>query len=188
MPLLPSRASVGSTVGKRVFGTSNPQVIQRKLQRLDQDALKAALRSQGFRGGMTASKLAQVLSGEVQTGKRNLGGAVKALQSRGATHETMNAGQLLQQSTKRALQDESYRATGTLRPSAATFGKTASIGSRVAAARAAADGEHVEKPLEQARSIKEVREMLRALGIQSRKIAKKLDDPTVSAGNGQDLS
>lgn len=187
MPLVPSRSSIGSTVGKRLFGTSNAQVIQRKLQRLDQDSLKAALRSQGIRGGMTARKLAQVLTGQVSTGTRHLGGAVKALQSMGATHETMNAGQVLQQSAKRAMQDETYRATGSLRPSAATLGKTATIGSRVAAARAAADGEHVEKPLEQARSIKEVREMLRELGIQSRKIAKKLDDPTISRPSEQDL-
>lgn len=179
MPLLPSRASVGSTVGKRLFGTSNAQVIQRKLQRLDQDALKAALRAQGIRGGMTARKLAQVLTGQVSTGTRHLGGAVKALQSVGATQEMGDAGHVLQQSAKRAQQDEMYRATGSLRPTAASFGKTATIGSRVAAARAAADGEHVEKPLEQARSIKEVREMLRELGIQSRKVAKKLEDPTM---------
>ena len=106
--------------------------------------------------------------------------ATNMLKELGVSQERASTGQILYESAKRAEQDTTYKATGSLRPNAAQLGgANASIGSRIAAARTERDVGGEERPLEQARSIREVRETLRQMGIQERRIAKKLDDPTV---------
>ncbi len=175
MPLRPSLQGIGSTVGKRLFGTSNTSIIQRKIQQLDKSKLTHALKEHGVRGGMTARKMVDVLTGKASASStKQLKGAAQALQSLGVTAEPdLNTGRLITESTKRAGQDEHMVATGTLRPNAASFGASASFGSRVAEARIAREGNISERPLEQARSIKEVREMLRSLGVADRRIVAK---------------
>ena len=179
---LPSLQGVGSTVGKRLFGTSNPTVIQRKIHKLGQTGeLQKALKDHGVRGGLTARKMADVLTGKASAGStRQLGGAIKALQSIGATVEQgTKSGTILMESGKRALQDETVKQTGSLRPSALDFGKKASLGARIAAARMATEGVEVhEKPLEQARSIREVRETLRALGMAEKRTVRRAIPPS----------
>lgn len=171
MPIRPSAQTLGSTVGKRLFGTANASMIQRKIQSIDKDALRAALKAQGIKGGMTARKIAETLTGKNSAGSaRHLGRTVKALQSTGVTNEaTESMGKIMMDSTKRAVQDEQIKATAA-RPSVLNLAQ-GSIGARVAASRMAREGGDVsEKPLEQARSIAEIRETLRSLGINDRRI------------------
>ncbi len=184
---LPSLQGVGSTVGKRLFGTSNPTVIQRKIQKLGKTGeLQKALKDHGVRGGLTARKMADVLTGKASAGStRQLGGAIRALQSiSGATvEEGAKSGTILMESGKRALQDETVKQMGSFRPNALTLGAKASLGARVAAARMATEGVEVhEKPLEQARSIREVRETLRALGIAEKRTVRRAVPPSEHQG------
>ena len=179
MPL-PSLQGVGSTLGKRLFGTSNSTIIQRKIQKMDQTKLAHAFKEHGVRGDLSVRKIADVLAGKASAGTaRSLSGAVKALQSTGQTHEThTDTGRLMMESTKRAGQDEKMRTNDGLRPNAASFGAKASYGSRVAEARLAREGDISERPIEQARSIKEVRDMLRSLGVAERRILPRKVDPS----------
>ncbi len=181
--------SLGSTVGKRLFGTANSSVIQRKIKSLDKAALSSALKAQGIKGGMTARKIADVLTGKAVSGStRHLGGTIRALQDLGVTVEKdARMGTIMAESTKRAQQDESYKATGSVRPSALNLGANASLGTRIAASRLASEGgEQSQKPVEHARSIKEIRETLRALGIRDPKLPRpgfgRADAPPPPAG------
>mgnify|MGYP000959760384 CR=1 FL=1 len=175
MPLRPTSQGFGSTLGKRLFGTSSRSVIQRKLQVAAKGgALQSALKAQGVKGGMTARKLTQILTGDAAgtSSMHDLKGAVEALQSMGVTAENdTKVGTILSETTKRAQQDEQVKLTGNLRPNAlAMAGSQASLNARIAANRLAREGGEVsEKPLEQARSIKEIRETLRNLGINPQK-------------------
>jgi hypothetical protein len=184
MPL-PSASGVGSTVGKRLFGTSNPTIIARKIQKLGKTGdLQKALKDHGVRGGLTARKMADVLTGKADPAStRQLGGAIRALQAIGATVEPdTKVGTILAESSRRALQDETYKQTGALRPNALNLGMKASLGARVAAARLANEGgEHQERPLEQARSIREVRETLRALGMAEKRTVRRALPPVGEA-------
>ncbi len=172
---------LGSTVGKRLFGSVNASVIQRKIQSIDKDVLRAALKDQGIKGGLTARKIAETLTGKAAGGSaRHLGRTVKALQSMGITAEDGESmGKIMMDSTKRAIQDEQIKAN-TSRPSVLHLAQ-GSIGARVAAARLAREGgEKSEKPLEQALSISEIRETLRGLGINDRRIL-----PRAGFGRGE---
>ncbi|MBP7005799.1 hypothetical protein KBB27_01605 [Patescibacteria group bacterium] len=189
MALPPSNASLGSTVGKRLFGTSNASVIKRKIESIDKKTLSAALKAQGIRGAVDARKVTQALTGEGRgLGKKHMAAAIKAMKEVGVTQETASMGTIMAESTHRAQQDETYKATGSLRPNALSLGQNATIGSRIAAARMASEGGEIsEKPLEQARSIKEIRETLRSLNIVNAKLprpgyGKRTDDPTRPAG------
>jgi hypothetical protein len=123
-----------------------------------------------MKGGITARKIAETLTGKNSAGSaRHLGRTVKALQSMGVTVENdANMGKIMTESTKRAVQDEQIKQT-TARPNATTLSK-GSYTSNVAAARLAREGAEPERPLEQARSIKEIRESLRKMGINDRRV------------------
>lgn len=185
MPLRPTSQSLGSTVGRRLFGTDNASTIQRKIQSIDKDKLRAALKAQGMNAGMSARKIAETLSGKASAGSaRQLGRTVKALQSTGATMENdAKMGRVMMESTKRAIQDDQIKAV--TRPSALSLGSQTSIGSRIAESRYAREGAEIsEKPLEQARSIREIREILKKMGIADRRIVPMAgaETPTPTSG------
>lgn len=134
---------------------------------------------------MDARSMTKLLTGESRGGSTSqIRGATNALKELGVVQERTSTGQIMYESAKRAGQDELYKKTGSLRPNALSFQQAnTTLNSRIAEARMRREGVGVEErspELEKARTIKDVRETLRQLGIKDRIIAKKLDDPSVS--------
>ena len=124
---------------------------------------------------MTPQRLAETLTGKRSAGSvGHLGRTMKALQSTGLTVEGRESmGRLMMESTKRAIQDDQIRSQMG-RAKLVTLSRTPSLGSRVAEERAKREGEReTEKTLEQARSITEIRETLRKLGINGRRVVPR---------------
>ena len=92
MALPPSNASLGSTVGKRLFGTSNASVIKRKIESIDKKTLSAALKAQGIRGAVDARKVTQALTGEGRGKTKRIRPPVHCAQTLSALGKTPQSG------------------------------------------------------------------------------------------------